>query len=172
TDPGSGAHADEAWMIYGHRLRPEHRAGPRQEPPPDNPPGFENDSRRLIANMMGYNTADDDNNQDVTGSRWVGDLMLDCTVEVTDAQGEFVLDLAKGVDRFQARFDVASGVCKLVRMTGHSAHAPDQPVKADPVVLDEKPTRLKGTGTYHVRFANFDERLTVWVDGRLPFGDG
>jgi len=33
-------------------------------------------------------------------------------------------------------------------------------------------TSLKRKGTYHVRFANFDERLTVWVDRKLPFGDG
>jgi len=39
-------------------------------------------------------------------------------------------------------------------------------------VLAEKDTKLKGTGTHHVRFANFDEQLTVWVDSQLPFGKG
>jgi signal peptidase I len=38
--------------------------------------------------------------------------------------------------------------------------------------LDSKPTRLSQPGTYHVRFANVDRRLTVWVDSALPFGDG
>ena len=38
--------------------------------------------------------------------------------------------------------------------------------------LDSKQTHLKGPGKYRVRFANFDERLTLWVDGELPFGEG
>jgi signal peptidase I len=169
--PKSFAHAGiagqtaEAWLTYGHRLRPTHQPGPDQRhPPPQQPPGFDNDLRKLIANEMGYNSGQGDFNQDVTGEFWVGDLMLDCSVEVTQADGEFVLDLAKGPDRFQARFDVATGNCKLVRLTGTG--------QAEAPVLAENETKLKGTGTYHVRFANFDERLTVWVDGRLPFGDG
>src|SRR5262249_37482702 len=85
------------------------------------------------------------------------------------ADGEFILDLAKGVDRFQARFNVATGNCKLVRLTGAAA-AEKGPTES--AVLDDKETKLKGPGSYHGRFANFDERLTVWVDGRLPFGDG
>jgi hypothetical protein len=27
-------------------------------------------------------------------------------------------------------------------------------------------------GSFRLRFANVDERLTVWVDDNLPFGDG
>src|SRR5207244_6253474 len=34
------------------------------------------------------------------------------------------------------------------------------------------PTDLKKPGSYRLRFANVDERLIVWVDGSLPFGDG
>jgi signal peptidase I len=33
-------------------------------------------------------------------------------------------------------------------------------------------TSMKGKGRYKVRFANVDDRLIVWVDGRLPFGNG
>ena len=36
----------------------------------------------------------------------------------------------------------------------------------------KKPTALKKPGTYHVRFANVDDRLLLWVDRSLPFGDG
>ena len=38
--------------------------------------------------------------------------------------------------------------------------------------LDRKPTALKGGGKHAVRFADVDQRLTVWVDDLLPFGDG
>src|SRR5262249_50801648 len=43
---------------------------------------------------------------------------------------------------------------------------------AEPEVLAEAPTSLKKPGAYHLRFANVDRRLTLWVDGSLPFGDG
>src|SRR5208283_499480 len=33
-------------------------------------------------------------------------------------------------------------------------------------------TPLNKPGTYHLRFANVDERLVLWVDSQLPFGDG
>jgi signal peptidase I len=33
-------------------------------------------------------------------------------------------------------------------------------------------TAIKSTGKHQLCFSNFDERLTVWVDGKLAFGDG
>jgi signal peptidase I len=171
--PKSFTHAAKAgdgidWITYHHLLRPEHiRFGQHaSRGMPSNPPGFEQDERRLITNMLGYNTGDGDQNQDATGSYWVGDLMIDCEVKITDPQGEFVLELSRGIDRFQAKFDVAAGKCKLVRRTGRVEETMQE------AVLAEKDTKLKGTGTYHVRFANFDEQLTVWVDSQFPFGNG
>jgi signal peptidase I len=159
------------WMTYHHLLRTSHvRQMPEQLRAPANlirggAPGTDTDTvqEALIANMQGYNTS---NGQEITGRHWVGDLMLDCEVQITDPQGEFVLELSKGIDRFQARFDVASGKCKLVRRTGNVEE------KMTETVLAEKETKLKQKGNYHVRFANFDEQLTVWVDRQLPFGNG
>ena len=34
------------------------------------------------------------------------------------------------------------------------------------------PTRISRAGTYDLTFANVDGRLTLWVDGDLPFGEG
>jgi signal peptidase I len=31
---------------------------------------------------------------------------------------------------------------------------------------------VKGSGSHDIAFANVDDRLTLWVDGRTPFGDG
>lgn len=163
------------WITYQHLLRPEHvHYGEQFNRPsmPSNPSGFEKDEkgapeqRRLITDMQGYNTGEDDRNKDVTGKNWVGDLMLDCEVQITDAQGEFVMELSKGIDRFQARFDLSNGKCKLIRRTGRVEETRVESV------LAEKETNLKKKGTYHVRFANFDEQLTVWVDSQLPFGNG
>ncbi|HEV3143187.1 MAG TPA: signal peptidase I [Gemmataceae bacterium] len=169
THAAKGADEQTEWITYQHLLRAEHHQfGPNGEQVgmPGNPAGFERDDRRLITNMVGYNTGDGDRNKEVAGRYWVGDLMLDCEVKVTQPQGELTLELSKGIDRFQARFDLASGKCKLIRHTGRVEETmQDQ-------VLAEKDTKLKGAGTYHVRFANFDEQLTVWVGSQLPFGNG
>ena len=37
--------------------------------------------------------------------------------------------------------------------------------------MESKPTSLKAGGNHFLRFANVDERLIVWVDRSLPFGD-
>ena len=151
-----GADDGEKWLTYGHRLREDsHRHDL------DKPDEFQRDPRQLISDQMGYNSGDGD-----SGSHWVGDLMLDCHVKVTNPQGELVFELAKGIDRFQARFDLGKGDCTLVRLTGKLGNDPSR------TVLGTKPCKLKQAGNYHVRFANFDERLTVWVDRQLPFGDG
>lgn len=149
------------WLSYHHIMRDE-ILSPRV-PKPEHP-GPTNDSRRVISNTLGYNTGFTANQHEIepVGTEWVGDLMLECDVHVAGAQGEFVLELSKGYDRFQARFDLSSGKCKLVRRT------PDR----QETILDEKDTPMSKTGTFKLRFANFDERLTVWVDSKLPFGDG
>src|SRR5262249_20245998 len=43
---------------------------------------------------------------------------------------------------------------------------------AKPELLASEATKVKSPGTYSLRLANFDSRLTLWVDRDLPFGDG
>ena len=129
--------------------------------------------KELISDFMGYNTAEtpedlhqrkmrEEDKQPVESPRnWVGDLMLECDVTVQSADGELTLELSKGVDRFQARWNLATGQCTLYRINRNGTQQ-----------LDSRETSLKKPGTYRVRFADFDERLTVWVDHSLPFGDG
>ena len=93
--------------------------------------------------------------------------MLECNVEVTEAKGEFCLELSRGINRYQASFDLASGECSLYRLVQDG-----KTMKRDNAPLAVKPTNIKGPGNYLVRLANFDARLTVWVDRDLPFGDG
>ncbi len=117
----------------------------------------EEDKPQLITDFMGYNTPDPDHQP--SGVNWVDDLILDCEVQPDQAQGELTLELSKSVDRFQARFDLATGECRLFRV------GEEKP-------LASQPTALKGGGKHTVRFADVDQRLTVWVDDALPFGDG
>jgi hypothetical protein len=49
-------------------------------------------------------------------TNWVGDLMLEGTVTAPQSAGEFLMEVSKGLDRFQARWDLATGQCTLSRI--------------------------------------------------------
>jgi signal peptidase I len=117
------------------------------------------DKPQLITDFMGYNTWEP---HPLPGENWVGDLILECEAQLDKAQGEVTLELSKGPDRFRARFDLGNGFCKLLHVDKDDKETE----------LDGKPTGCKGGGTHRLRFANVDQRLTVWVDDALPFGDG
>src|SRR4029079_14516260 len=73
--------------------------------------------------------------------------------------GDFVLELSKGAERFQAKFDLREGSCSLWQIGSE----PKELAKVEKVIT--KP------GSYALRFANVDNHLTLWVDGKLPFQD-
>jgi signal peptidase I len=141
------------WLRYQHiiveRARP---LGPQDDHRDEKP--------QLIRNYMGYNTGE------LAGGRpghqvdtnWVGDLILECTANVEATQGDLTLELSKGADRFQARFDLKAGTVSLWRLTGGEAQEMAKPVSG-----------ISKAGSYSLRFANVDSRLTLWVDGRFPF---
>ncbi len=112
---------------------------------------------------MGYNTWEEQLHA-LPGQNWVSDLVLECEAEVGGSDGELVLELSKGPDRFRARFNLADGNCKLVRVTGGPRGTEEE--------LGSAKTSVKGKGTYRLRFANVDDRLLVWVGNRLPFQNG
>ncbi|MFL5245925.1 MAG: S26 family signal peptidase [Gemmataceae bacterium] len=117
--------------------------------------------RQLITDFMGYNSGTlHDLRRDPPGQNWVSDLILECEVNVDQSSGDLVLELSKGPDRFQARWDLATGYCALVRVKNDGKEEQ----------LDKHPTNLK-KGNYRLRFANVDDRLVVWVDNKLPFGE-
>jgi signal peptidase I len=148
------------WLRYQHLVVERGRDRPAAGGQPVKP--------QLITDRMGYNSVVlrdrrppfMESNQ-TPGMNWVGDLMLECNVDVQKPQGEFVMELSKGINRFQARWNLGDGVCTLVRIS-----------QGKEETLDTKSTRLKGPGSYLVRFGNIDARLIVWVDRELPFDDG
>jgi signal peptidase I len=166
AEPGAGWTADQArgfrcdgkdaagtaWLHYRHLLR----LGPGEAGPP---------RPQLITDFLGYNsflTSDGGGfGHHPPPENWVGDLMLECEAAVEQSAGELRLEVAKGVDRFQARWDLASGTCTLVR---------EREGKEE--TLGSAPAPLKQPGTHRLRLANVDERITVWVNDQLPFGDG
>lgn len=131
----------------------------------------------LITDFVGYNSGGD--LLVSRGDHWVGDLILDCEVQIDKAEpgGELRLELVRGVDRFQARFNLQTGDCSLVRINQPFDGADrDKPLALhwpdDDQEPAKRPTALKKPGTYRLRLANVDERLTLWVNDDLPFGDG
>lgn len=141
------------WLRYRHILRPGHW------------PGAGNPQLRpeLITDFLGYNSFDVAHGINRTPSpNWANDLMLECDLKVEKAEGEFWLELSRGIDRFQARWELDTGQCTLYRVGADG----------QPQELASRPTKVKAPGDYQVRLANFDARLTVWTDKELPFGPG
>jgi signal peptidase I len=144
-----GSAASKKWWLRYRNLIAHNRDSLPNPPLPE-----------LITDFLSYNTGvyNTGESQDRSnGQRWVGDLLLECEVKVDKAQGNLILELSKGTDRFQARFDLNTGKCTLYR--GQKE-------------LAARDTRLSKPGTYRLRFGNVDRRLTVWVDRDLPFDDG
>ncbi|MFO0877519.1 MAG: S26 family signal peptidase [Gemmataceae bacterium] len=133
-----------AWLHYRHVLRNS----------PDRP--------QLITDFTGYNTWMGGPHQTHPRENWASDLLVDCEVKVDKAEGTFALELSRGNHRYQASFNLATGDCTLY----------DEDKGKQPQALQTAGTAMKGPGTYHIRFGNMDDRLVVWVNDRLPFGEG
>jgi signal peptidase I len=122
---------------------------------------------QLITDFYAYNTNLDrhSRNEDrpnLAGMHWVGDLMLDCQVNVKSDSGAVLVDVVRGGAHFVCEIDVASGKAAL-RIPGDREFAPRTLTGT---------TKLKGPGKYDVVFANFDHQLTLWVGGKLVEFDG
>jgi signal peptidase I len=156
ADDVQGFHLDAGAGEFTHWLRYRHvlRDGARDangKPQPE-----------LITDFIGYNTSRTAPGQPRDGPNWVGDLMLECDVVCQEPRGQLVLELCRGVDRFRAQWDIASGICSLKRV--HDGKEDE--------LANGLATALRAGGVQHVRFANVDERLIVWVGDSLPFGEG
>jgi len=148
---------DIDWLRYQHILRPD-------EWPVLPPQGVK---PSLITDFMGYNSFQLKQQGDRTPSpNWCGDLMLECRLTVVKAEGLFFMELSKGINRFRARWDLATGKCTLLKQ-GPEGKKADRWTE-----LASQDTSIKTPGSYEVRLANFDAQLTVWVNGKLPFGQG
>ena len=100
--------------------------------------------------------------EQIPQTNWVGDPTLECQLNVTPSRGEFRMELSRGIFRYQARFDLDQRRVFPVKISKDGKERSSKSVT----------TRVKGPGEYSLRLANFDARLTLWVDDDLPFGDG
>jgi signal peptidase I len=88
---------------------------------------------------------------------WVGDLALSLRLEIAEPTGGARIDLIEGGVVHRCEIDPATGRATLSR---------------DGRTLGDAQTPIRAGGSHQLTFANIDDRLTLWVDGALPFGDG
>lgn len=129
---------------------------------------------RLIGDFCGYNASYGDRPFDAAtpegidfGAYWVPDLTINFQLEITDAsdKSELTIELCEGTSWYRCRLNPFSGEAVLEEVNSQLNERIRELAKA--------PTPIKGKGTYQVAFANVDNRLCLWVNGRLiPFGEG
>jgi signal peptidase I len=89
---------------------------------------------------------------------WVGDLTVSARVQAGEAKGTLRLELVEGGVAHRCEIDLATGTARLY--------------SGDRALGEPAATAVKDTSRHDVVFANVDDRLTLWVDGRTPFGAG
>ncbi len=90
---------------------------------------------------------------------WVGDLTVagHVTIESGSERSLFRLELVKAGVSYRCEVNLETGLATMYR--GNEK-------------LKEAPTTLKVGSDVDIKFANVDDRLTLWVDRATPFGDG
>jgi signal peptidase I len=89
---------------------------------------------------------------------WVGDLSLALRLTVHKLEGQIQFELYKSGKANRCEIDLASGRASLYH-------------DGEPLARDVS-TPITRAGTYDLLVANVDDRLTLWVNGELPFGEG
>jgi signal peptidase I len=92
------------------------------------------------------------------GLHWVGDLIVEASLEIESAYGGIDLMLVKAGRRHVCSIDLATGTATL-SIDGFENFRP------------KAATKICKPGKYDVRFANVDEQLHLWVNGRVASFD-
>lgn len=123
---------------------------------------------QLITDFCGYNAFSSAQDFDLDSYYWVGDLSVGCDVKIDKLSdsAELLLELNEGVHRFRCRIDPSTGEAQLLRLVWMNR------AEEEEELLAKVQTPVKGIGKHRIEFANVDQRLCVWVDGRLlDFGE-
>lgn len=151
------------WMRYRHFV-PNQQTWERLENEDPLEP-----APRLIGDFCGYNTTSDNIRFPETDEVfWVGDLTVSGKIQLGSPSpgAEVVLELTEGLHWYRCRLDPNTGAARLTQVD--ISLAPD-----DEIEMARANTRFKGAGKYTFRFANVDDRLCLWINGRLvDFGSG
>jgi signal peptidase I len=140
--------AAEAWLRYSNFVPTSRdwQAIKDGQPLPRDPANIQ---PRLVVDLYAYDFPGQ------TELFWVGDLGLDCELDVRGSSGQVVLELIESNRAYQCHFDIERGTARL-SAEGIAEYQPNS-----------LGTAIQGSGRHRVRFANVDDQLLVWVDGRL-----
>lgn len=113
----------------------------------------------VIRNFLAYNAGDygpfGPMRERPVDNAWVGDLILECEVDLSP-EAEVTLELSRSLYRYRATF--VDGQVTLSQ------------IGPDSRTLVQRPTNMR-RGKHHIRFANVDARLRVWINERaMDFG--
>ena len=159
-DDGSGFAIDAGsegteWLVYEHTVPPPwlgkeelRRAAQRQLPRP-----------QLITDFSAYNTErtsgfSPEPPPESLGLHWVGDLAMELELNVRRATGQLTLRLIEGGTALDCRVNLENGKAVLACDALEDYHP-------------QAETPLHAPGKYHLRFANVDDQLLLWVDDQL-----
>lgn len=165
-DTTQQANAGEKWLRYRHYIPQavdwqQAFAGKRIEVAPQ---------LMLIADHYSYNSGYGGNlpvnspDADSVGENWVGDLTLNCELEVLASQGRVTLELIEGRRKYHCDFDLASGRTTLSYQDESFRQGPQGTLEDIPV--GEAQTAVGKPGKYQLHFANVNDRLLLAVNGR------
>ena len=115
---------------------------------------------RLISDYYSYNSGSPYEQQmaDPISPHWVGDLSIRFQAKSTEKSGALRVTLVEAGVFYHCEIDLQTGQARLFR--------------DDEQLGDPAPTAFKNGGTHDIQFANVDGRLTLWIDGDTPFGEG
>ncbi len=100
------------------------------------------------------------------GLHWVGDIGMECDLEIDQAGGEIALDIVEGGVHFICTIDTATGVAKLSTKTETDSVVKFVDAESNVVAEPTAQTSL-GAGSHRLMFVNADDQLHLWVDGSL-----
>lgn len=167
-----GTSKQTAWIRYQHRVPDFEQWNQIVEASQKKNPGEKTSLPQgmqplpqLISDAYSYNSGivfqyppQVQSNRSAMGMYWVGDLMLECRLEVLAPNGSIQFDLVEGGKHFECTIDLETGIATL-GIDGTFYDADGKSIQA-PV----SQTAIRGPGTYDLRFANFDDQLFLWVN--------
>lgn len=129
------------------------------------------DDFRFISDLTAYNEktfrtpAGRDDRLSIDGARWVGDLASEYELSTTKGTESIELLLVEGGVEFLCQIDLGNGnATAIANYQGN----PISVFESNTGLVDklQATTRVRSGSTHTVRFANVDDALRLWIDGR------
>ena len=96
---------------------------------------------------------------------WVGDLAVEAEIEIENEAGIVQIELTEGGHVFHCKFDIATGITSLT-IDGGAGNFLDDNDEPKGTERSAK-TRVQGSGKYRLKFANCDDQLVLWINGKV-----